>query len=389
MDKKLNKKTVLLIIILLFILILVLGIFVFKTSDVQENEYTGTMDLENMKQALSDNEYYIFEDNDQKYILFKIVESVYVPDEIVIESADIINKDYNDDNKLDVTIDVKTNITRRQISQAMSSDGKTKDSRYFTLKIDNECTGLVVNGEEYSKFTGGIVHSTSTNKYGYINEEGKLTLPVEYDNISELENYYYNEQTNEEVEIDYSNYLKIYKENTGTGIALKDGNILIDAIYSSILNFGENTFAVTKGDNNQAQLGIIDINGNIVKEYINGGIFDDSEVFNKYEVISLNGKNGVVNRNLEIIVPIEYDSMDIETSEATNELGKYEEYYFIGKNGDVYTIMDEEANTIIDSSYESIYDLINKYGTNVNTENSENSENINYNINSILSSLNI
>ena len=358
-----SKRTGIIIIILILLIAIVIGLISFNNNDIQENEYQGAIDLEYVKQVISENEYYEFEDNGEKYILFKIVESVYVPDSILIESAEILNKEYSEDNKLNVNIDVRTDITRGQSGTKLPEGGKTKDSRYFTLKIEDSFTGLNVNNEEYNRFSGGIVQDASTEKYGYINGEGVITIPVEYDEITEFENHYYNEETDEQIEIDYNNYLKIYKEDLGMGIAKKDGNILIDCTYSSILNFGENTFAVTTGTEQQAKLGVIDINGNLIKDYINGGIFDDSKVFNKYAVISLNGKKGIVNRNLEILVPMEYDDMKIETSETTTESGISETYYFIGNNNDAYTIADEEGNIKMDSE-SSVNDLIEQYESN-------------------------
>ena len=359
-----DKKTISVIIILLLLLVIIIGFMVYginRNNNMQENEYTGTIDLEYIKQTISENEYYTFEDGGQKYILFKIVESVFVPDEIVIESAEITNKEYTEENVLILNIDVKTDITRGYLGEGLKADGKTKDNRFFTLKINNDFTGLIVNDEEYTKFQGGIIHESSSDKYGYINADGNISIPLEYDNISELDDLYYDEETDAQLEIDYSNYLRLYKENEGIGIASKDGNILIDCQYDTLLNYGENTFAATKGDLENAQLSIIDINGNIIKDYIDGGIFGSTKIFNKYADISLNGKHGVVNRNLETIIPAEYDRILIETIDSDNADVKNQGYYFIVEDDGEYAVMDESGNLVIDFSYSSVYDLINEY----------------------------
>ena len=170
-------------------------------------EYRGVIDLTHIEQSLGNTEYYLFEDNKQKYILYKEEEQVHSPSEIEIKSIKIIDKNYNAENKLVLNVDVKTNIVHGTTPQGMFIDGYHTDSRYLILKVNDNCSGLIVNGKEYSEFKGAIVFNEE--KRGYINGKGILTIPIEYDIISEFENYYYDETIKDRVNIDYNQYLQI------------------------------------------------------------------------------------------------------------------------------------------------------------------------------------
>lgn len=239
--------------------IIILAILLLLNNKYAINEYHGNIDLIYIKQSLENTEYYLFEDNKQKYILYKEEEQVNSPSEIEIKSVKIINKNYNNENKLILNVDVKKNIINKTTPEGMFIDGYHTDSRYLILKVADNCTGLIVNGKEYSKFKGAIVWAGAERKKGYVNSEGNLTIPMEYDLISEFENYYYDQTLKDRLYIDYSQYLQIYKSGMGYGIISKDGKIMVECQYDNIINYGKNSFIVTTTDNKS---GIIDIKGN-------------------------------------------------------------------------------------------------------------------------------
>lgn len=145
-------------------------------------------------------------------------------------------------------------------------------------------------------------------KYGYMDSNNKFTIPIEYDKITEFENSYYDEVKRENVNIDYSKYLEIYKSDTGRGIASKSGQILVDCQYDTIINYGENTFAVDTKDN---KIGIIDINGKLLKGFIDGSIYSGGSIvkptFEEYTLFWLNKHAGVIDRELNTIIEPTYD----------------------------------------------------------------------------------
>lgn len=357
--KKLQKKDILLIILLVLILLAIIFYFVFDNTN-EVNEYTGDIDLSYVEQTISDNEYYLFEDNGQKYILFKMTAEAYT-DLVKIESASIYNKSYNDNNQLELNINLNTDKYRDSSGNAVVLYARHTDSMFFIQKVEDNCTGLIVNDTEYTKYSGGIIQDEETQKYGYLDSNGNIVIPIEYTKIAEMDDTYYDEISEEEVSVDYSNYLIIYDEENGYGIASKEGKILIDCQYQSIINFEAYSFAVTRGDMSNAEIGIVDIYGNTVVQFVSGGIFDNSDSFDKYAVISLNNKKGVINRNLEILIPIEYDEIAIGVKEESTG----NTIYFAAEKDGEYQILNEDGK---DTISESLYSITQMFGTDIGEE---------------------
>lgn len=364
MENSTKRRNILLIILLVLIVLIIIFYIIFGNNGSKVNEYTGNKDLHLVEEMISDNEYYMFEDNGQKYMLFKMSKSAYAPQRIEIDSAYIYNESYSDDKKLNLKITLNTKTTNGQMENGQKVGSVNTDAMLFIQEIENDCTGLIINDVEYKQFQGGVIKDDATQKYGFINTNGEAVLKTEYTSINELEDTYYNEEKDKNEKIDYSNYMMIYKENEGYGIITKNGDILIDCIYTSIINYGPNTFVVTKGNMENAQIGIIDINGNILKEFRSGGIFDETEEFEKYAIVSLNNKKGVMNRNLDTIIPIEYDEIkmrDFETHDAENK----KEFLFAAQKDGAYEIFNEQGENAMD---ESIYKISQLLGVDINSE---------------------
>lgn len=364
MENSTKRRNILLAILLALIVLIIIFYIIFGNDGSKANEYTGDKDLHLVEEMISDNEYYIFEDNGQKYVLFKMSKSAYAPQKIEIDSAYIYNESYSDNKKLNLKITLNTKTTNGQMENGQKVGSVNSDTMLFIQEIENDCTGLIVNDAEYKQFQGGVIKDDATQKYGFINTNGEAVLKTEYTSIDELEDTYYNDETEKSEKIDYSNYMLIYKENEGYGIATKDGRVLIDCIYTSIVNYGPNTFTVTKENMENAQIGIIDINGNILKEFRSGGIFDENEEFEKYAIVSLNNKKGVMNRNLDIIIPIEYDEIKMRDFETHDDENK-KEYLFAAQKDGTYEIFNEQGENAID---ESIYKISQLLGADINSE---------------------
>lgn len=353
--KTTKTRKILLIIFAVLIVLSIIFYFLFGNAKQEPNEYTGTKDLQYVEQIIADNEYFMFDDNGQKYVLFKLTQTVYEPQTIEILSARIYNKSYTEDRKFEVNINLDTEITKHTQDDSNDITIFNEDSMIFIQKVEPDCTGLIVNNIEYKAFEGGIVENRETQKYGYIDANGNFLIPTEYSKIEKMDNTYYSTVSNSEEKIDYSNYLKVYKEGAGYGVISKDGENLIDCQYATIINFDQYTFAVTKGDNTNAQIGVIDLRGNVIKEFRNGGIFDNSEKFNKYAIVTLNNKKGVLDRNLNEIVPIEYDSINMRDFAENNNSTKY--LFAAEKNGQ-YEVFDETGKSAVNESLNTISQVL-------------------------------
>lgn len=362
-EKGKKRRKILLIILAVLLVLAIIFYFLFGTSKTETNEYKGTKDLEYIEQIMKDNEYYMFEEEGQKYILFQLETSVYKPQKIEIKSANIYGKSYTEDKKLELNINLETETTRQEQYNSNSLTVFNKDSMLFIQKVNTDCSGLIVNNIEYKKFEGGIIKNNETQKLGYIDSEGNIIIPTEYSNIEKMDDSYYNTETNNESKIDYSNYLKIYKDESGYGIASKEGKILIDCQYTTIINFDPYTFAVTKGDETNAEIGIVDLYGNIIQEFRSGGILDNSEEFDKFAIVTSNNKKGVIDRNLKEIIPTQYDSIIMRNFEEDNsEDSKY--LFAVEKDGQ-YEVLDENGESVVN---ESLYTISKLFGKDMNSQ---------------------
>ena len=359
-----NKTRKILLIVLAVLLVLVIIFyFAFGNSKTEINEYKGEKDLSYIEQIIDNNEYYMFEDEGQKYILFKMSESVYKPQKIEIKSAKIYNKRYNENKELQVSISLETETTKQEQEPSNETTIFNEASMFFIQKVNTDCTGIIVNNIKYKSFEGGIVKNEETQKYGYVDNQGNLIIPTDYTSIVEMDDSYYNVETNSESDIDYSNYLKIYKDGEGVGIASKDGKILIDCQYVTIVNFDPYTFAVTKSDGGNTKIGVVDLYGNIIQDFKDGGILGSDEQFEKYAIVSIGNKKGVMDRNLNVIIPIEYDSIEMRNFEEDNS--SETKYLFAAEKDGQYEVFDETGQSAVN---ESLYTISQLFGEDMNSQ---------------------
>lgn len=225
------------------------------------------------------------------------------------------------------------------------------------------------------KFTGGIINED--DKYGYIDENMNITIPTIYNGIYDLtiNNEFLTTATSEKFEIDYSNYVRISNDN-GNGIANKQGKILIECQYGNIIYYGYNTFVVTKKVNDSWKMGVVDINNNIVIDFIDGYMSQNYFTSTQYAIYSVINDNhsyeGVIDRNFNIILqPIYsdvtmwdidfYNSAGIYKEEYFDKTNKYHEDYFVVEKDGKRAVLDVEGNIKIDYCNLSVYQLWNQY----------------------------
>lgn len=273
------------------------------------------------------------------------------------------------------------------VPEGMSYDDYSIDILWDVIETKSKYNNVYVkvHNDKYSnqdldekiveRFTGGIINEN--DKYGYIDENMNITIPVIYNGIYDLTitNKFLKTATGEKFEIDYSNYVRISNDN-GNGIATKQGKILMECQYGNIIYYGYNTFVVTKKVNDTWKMGVVDINNNIVIDFIDGFMsqyYFTSTQYAIYSVINDNhGYEGVIDRNFNIILePIYsdvtmwdidfYNSDGIYKEEYFDKNNKYHEDYFVVEKDGKRAVLDVEGNIKIDYCNLSVYQLWNQY----------------------------
>ena len=171
------------------------------------------------------------------------------------------------------------------------------------------------------------------SKMGFINTKGEVVIPIKYDNGSEFRNgvalVFLDKKWGAvnrfgdmvlNMEFDDARLeeeIIIAAKDGKYGIYARDGKELIAPKYYMIEEFKESGFAVTwVKTNDKTRHGVIYKNGKEVlppKFDYNPIFYDDKE---QYQLISMDGKYGVINRAYEIVVPIEYEKVDFDISNS-------------------------------------------------------------------------
>ena len=373
---KKKMKIILLVGILLIILVAISVFLYFRHTSIY-SEYKGSLDLSVIERNLENKEYYEFEDNGKKYIMFKVIEGVYAPSNLTIISADITESSYSN-NTLYLTIDIETYIEEIEATPDLIIDGFNSDSKLFTMEVEDNFNGLVINNESYSLISNKIIRKNTSEetKYGYIGENGEITIPLEYDNLYEIDvKEVYDDDINDYIEADFSNYLRCVKDDK-QGIIDKQGNVIISIDYDQIKPYSKDAFAVTIENN--SKIGIVDTNNQLIKGYVEGGMYDDI-IFGEYYVFSkrVDGEfigKGILDRDLNVVLEPIYDDFYYNNFTTYNNDGTMNQKYFGGENGitfsrDYVVVEKGDQTAILDSDYNfitefkdlSVYDIKIEY----------------------------
>lgn len=248
---------------------------------------------------LPGKEYYIVESGGEKYILF-----VYMFDSHneKLVSVSNVEKQYNGDS-LSLTVS-------REMKQLSSGFGfvtppPVTNCVNCIVRLDNDISSLIVDGEEYTEYKGGRV--CFKEHYGMVDKDLNIVVPIKYNSICDVTAY-------------NSSILYYYIEtDEGTGVMDSQYNIVLEPVYDRVCLLNDDRFAVLKyGDNDdkqsKAQIGIVDRNGNLIHEYIKGWLRYGADFKNKprQEVFSRCDDNGnwhygVIDSNLNIVIEPKFD----------------------------------------------------------------------------------
>lgn len=273
-----------------------------------------------------------------------------------------------------------------------------KGNKEFFVNINN----IKLEGEfdEARIFSFGLAAVKKNKKWGFIDEQGKLVIPMIYDEVdyftqNKLSAVVKNgksgfiDKTGKEVVLiiyedarsEQMDNIVIVKKNKWAFFN-NQGKQLSDFIYDEVFDtdyydFSKDNFGIS--ENTFFKNGAVLIRKGKVFEFLNEKLepafpsnkFDSASVFDTYHnaIVKSNGKYGMIRSNGEFKVPLAYDF--IEPYDSNH--GNYSEYYNARK-GKIYSIFNKDLKKI-GESYEPVYNdfsiknpfiifknLQNKYG---------------------------
>ena len=185
------------------------------------------------------------------------------------------------------------------VSLLFSSLSHAQSIADLARKAEEEKNPLHIYADVYSFQNGLAIASKYTEdgeyKYGVVDEEGVVYIPVNYDEISLFK--------------EGSNYRdNVYKcqRNGKLGLVNAQDITLLQCEYSSIKHSGEYVYLIKNGKNGYAELKGTDE----VKSLI-PCIYDKLESYSKNAPMraTYNGKEGMIDGNNKIIIPFEYSNI--------------------------------------------------------------------------------
>ena len=207
------------------------------------------------------------------------------------------------------------------------------------VQANDNITGIISDlGDGYY-----VVASESNNKQGICRANGELIVPALYDSFSD----YFENGTVVAVNGGNKGLLDLRAASAGNDYAL------LSSKYLDICYMSDNRYLVRTGGN---QWGVVDREDKPVTEYLPGGYkvegWDD--LYNRMDsqkvTLSLkrsgflrirgNGKYGLMDSSLHIVIPIEYEYLDI--------LGRNS---VIAVQNDKYGLLDTSGHTLIPTQY--------------------------------------
>lgn len=256
-----------------------------------------------------------------------------------------------------------------------------KDGKYGLLSIDGkELTKPIYDEISAISYKEGMLLVKQDDKCGVVNMNGKTVIPVEYESIT-ADNYYH-----EETLYQTTGFIVSKKSDEGYRYGYIDykGHIVVKAEYTQIdrvteIQDNKNVYLVAF---KEGQAGLLK-NKKIILNYEYEDINYNS--YNDVFVIKRNGKEGIVDKNGTIKVQPEYENIvfggiyinaekdgefvlldlngniienqDIVTKMPTKD-GKH---YIVADKNEMYDIIDENGESIIENSYSYMEELDDNY----------------------------
>jgi hypothetical protein len=239
---------------------------------------------------------------------------------------------------------------------------------------DGKCGFVNINGEvviplEYDDvqwFNNGLAPVKKDGKWGVINTNGDTVIPFEYESISS----FYDDTTfanqdgkmgiinkNNEIVIPFEYDWISWTRNPDLAVARKDGkqgiinsngDVIIPIEYTNVEYAGEGLIAVQTGDFNTGKWGYLNLNNEVVLpiEYDRTGwMFFDGLAF-----VQKDNFQGFVNTNGEIVIPLEYERT---WNSFTNGFAR------VRKNNK-WGIINTKGEVVVSLEYDNIHNEFNE-----------------------------
>lgn len=261
-------------------------------------------------------------------------------------------------------------------------------NRLFVIKVGNKTGFIHKNGEPaiapiYDAVFNGLKYFIVVNSHGsgIIDYTGRTTVPIKYDEISDLGNGYY-----------------AVEQGSDWGLIRGDGTVVLPVKYPMLVCIGENMI----GYKNLSEAGYLNMEGelditldesmDLINCFHNGiaRVVSNSSAYyidkngdnvlnRKFEGIGeynegladavLNGKSGYVNNRGNTVIPMKYE-LAVRFSEGLASVRLKDKWGFIDKSGNmvIQPQYDNEGyfdDGLADVSKNGVYGYINKAGQTV------------------------
>lgn len=205
------------------------------------------------------------------------------------------------------------------------------------LIIPFEYDGIVAGegGEEitFNDFSEGLVAVTKNEKFGFINTKGKVVIPLQYDWVN-----------------NFSEGLAVVSKNGQYGAIDKTGKIVIPIEYDWLGDFNEGFAAAGLASENEAsKYGLIDKNNKEVIPFIYDGMGNFSEGL---VAVQKDGKWGYVNKENKPVIAINLDYEQV--NDFSNGLAAV---FSFEENSDnmKYSYIDKTGKLVIPMNFTRVY----------------------------------
>lgn len=320
--------------------------FLTKTADFMkysECDNDSELDMYFDLLATESNKYYITEHGGERYLLFYCVYSEYGKEMTAITD---ISKECNA-NKLTVTISKEI--------KSIEQSGCEPDLSYTRciLRLENDITSLSVDGKDYFEYSGGYIRAADL--WGVVDKDLNVIVPIQYDIIRKFDEY-----RSDDI---------YYYMTTEKGMGLMDAEFqtVLPPIYNNIYYVNGDRFIVSKGPRDEIkhgewQIGIVDRNGELLHEYIDGYI-NGYESFNNtahQAVFSRTDGNdyfeGVIDEELNIIIkPIYKDVRDFDIGAENIR------FYVVENQNSEFAVFNSSGKQQTEFETTSVYEVQTRY----------------------------
>lgn len=386
---KKNKIVKIILIILLIIIIALLATFI-TIYFIEKSKIDYNIE------SIDDYKYSILYKDDKYGVINKegeiVVEPTYSNVQIPNPSKPVFIcvSDYNNetgtyDNKIlnDQKQQILTTYDRVTAISVESTDSNVpyeksvlryeKNGKYGLIDFDgNKITDAIydeISGVDYKE---GTLLVKENDKYGIVNINGATIVEPEYDEIS-ADNYYDSENKSKKAGFIVR---KTTDEGYRYGYISYDGKKILDTEYTKIERVNEiqqeDVYLIVYKD---GQAGLMKNNKQITNyEFENIEYNLQNDLF----IVQRNSKKGLINKDGETVINIEYDDitfggeyinaylnneliiLDINGNEITNsefisiKNTDDNNYYIAIDKEDLYTVLDENRNNILNDKYDYI-----------------------------------